>query len=148
MSAMKTWRDGAYGDEVKGIIEQNFNILSKHLASNVLTLTTQERQLLGSDYIRAGLRVYDITLDKWFKYTGSAWEECSSEYVCNFTRSAWLRNTIYIGFESHHIKNPIVELYIKDGNGYESVFGGVSIDEDFNITVSTDIPFDGKVVVK
>lgn len=148
MATMEKWVNGAEGKEVKRVIDQNFQTLARHLSSNMLSLTTQERKLLSSDYISEGLRVYDTTLDRWFKYTGKSWIECPAEYIANITLSSWTENLIYIDFNTHHIKNPIVQLYINDGAGYSPVIGGVTVDAEFNISLSTDMPFTGKVVVK
>lgn len=148
MATMEKWINGAEGREVKRVIDKNFQILARHLSSNMLSLTTQERTLLSNDYVREGLRVYDTTLDRWFKYSGNSWVECPAEYIANITLSSWTDNLIYINFNTHHIKNPIVQLYINDGIGYSPVLGGVSIDAEFNITLYTDMPFVGRVVIK
>lgn len=146
--SMKTWINGAKGGEVRKVIETNFNTLFRHLSSNVLTLTTQERNLLGETYTRPGLRVYDITLDKWFKYSNGAWVECPSDYTYEFTKSDWSDGNIVLRADIHHIKNPVVELYMSNNDEYIPVIGGVSVDTKYNITLSTDMPFSGKVVVK
>jgi hypothetical protein len=48
---IKTWKNGASGREVKSIIDYNFNVVSKYLSKDVRALSTQERNLLSSDYI-------------------------------------------------------------------------------------------------
>lgn len=153
MAKMETWVNGASGSEVKNVIEKNFNTLSEHLSSNILALTTDERMSLSGNYISEGLRVFDKTLEVWFKYSKNSWEECpvdknSLRYTANIMKYDWKDNIIYIAFSTHKVQNPIVQLYIQEGNGYSPVFGGVIVDDNFNITLTTDLPFAGKVVVK
>lgn len=145
---METWINGAKGRDVRRVIEQNFNTLSRHLSSNILALTTQERTTLNSAYLRAGLKVYDITLDKWFLYSGTAWVECPEEYSYEFTNDNWSNGNLILRYETHRIKCPVVQLYFKDNNAYSPVIGGVYVDDDYNIILSSDMPFSGKVVVK
>ena len=98
----KTWRNGAKGEDVKNIIEYNFNLVSKALKK----------------YMQ------DISIDDW------------------------AGNSISILFSKHGIENPTVQLLIEDNGSFDAVLGGVKVDSEYNITLSTDLPFNGRVVIK
>lgn len=99
---LKTWRNGAKGEEVKNIIDYNFDTLSRALK----------------------------------KYTQS------------ISVGDWTDDNISIPFSKHGIENPTVQLFVKSENSFDVVFGGAKIDSENNVTLSTDLPFDGKVVIK
>ena len=99
---IKTWRNGALGEEVKAVIDYNFNVLSKALK----------------------------------KYT----QEISVD--------SWTDNSIFIPFDKHGIKSPTVQLLIKNEDSFDIVLGGVKIDSEYNVALSTDLPFDGRVEIK
>ena len=99
---IKTWRNGAKGEDVKAVIDYNFNVLSKALKKY-----TQ-----------------DINVDDW------------------------IDNSISISFSKHGVENPIVQLFVEDDGSFAPVFDGVKIDSEYNVTLSTDLPFVGKVVIK
>lgn len=145
---LRTWRNGEEAEVVQKIIEYNFKLLGRYLSSNMLCLSSSERKALNSDYLREGLIIYDTTENTWYKYVSGAWKKSPTEYSQAITETDWVNKEITIGFPTHLITNPIVQLFIKDGNSYSPVIGGVSIDNSFNITLSTDMPFNGKVVVK
>lgn len=147
MLALKKWNNGALGRDVKKIIEGNFDILERHLNSTVLTLSTSERELLSDIYKSEGLRVYDKTLDKWYKYTNGSWVSCS-EFTIEINTSDWIENIISIPFSVHHIKNPVVQVYIRVSNTYSLIMESVTVDANHNIQLFTDLPFAGKVVIK
>lgn len=148
---IKTWRNGASGREVKNIIEYNFNSVSKYLSKDVRTLSTQERNLLSSDYRSENALVFDTDEKQWYEYVGGSWVKAfvgNSLYAQTISMNDWTDNTIKILFNQHGIKNPIVQLYMANGDSLIPVFGGVAIDSEYNITLSADLPFDGKVVIK
>ena len=60
----------------------------------------------------------------------------------------WIDNSIFIPFSKHNIENPTVQLFVKDEGSFLPVLGGVNIDSEYNVTLSTDLPFSGKVVIK
>lgn len=60
----------------------------------------------------------------------------------------WIDNSISILFSKHGVENPTVQLFIEDDGSFAPVLGGVKIDSEYNVTLSTDLPFDGKVVIK
>lgn len=146
--SLKTWRNGDEAEVVQKIIEYNFRLLGRHLPSSMLCLSSSERKVLSGDYLREGLLVYDITENAWYKYASGFWEKCPTEYGRIISETDWVNNTITINFATHLTPNPIVQLLIKDGNSYSPVIGGVEVDSNYNIILSTDLPFDGKVVVK
>lgn len=145
---MRIWRNGEKADVVQKIIEYNFKILGKHLSHNMLSLSTTERELLTSDYLSKGLRVYDTDLNRWYIYNGTKWVEWLQEYVKTISIDDWVDGKITIPYSTHFRENPIVQLFISDGKAYSPVFGGVEIDANYNVILSTDMPFAGKVVVK
>lgn len=145
---LRTWGNGDGAEVVQKIIEYNFKLLGRYLSSNMLCLSSSERKALSSDYLREGLIIYDTTENTWYKYVSGTWKKSPTEYNLSIAKTDWTNNEITISFTTHLITNPIVQLFIKDGNSYSPVIGGVSVDNGFNITLSTDMPFDGKVVVK
>lgn len=148
---IKTWSNGESGAVVRKIIEDNFKFATKHLNKTMLSLSTEERLTLNYDYLSDGLLVYDTTKNAYFKYIAKSksWEKQANNcFVYNFTVSKWKDNAISIPFEEHTIPNPNVQVFILNSNNYEPVFGGFQIDNEFNIILLSDLPFDGKVVVK
>ena len=99
---IKTWRNGAKGEEVKAIIDYNFNVVSKALKKHTKDISVSD----------------------------------------------WINNNIFIPFSEHGIENPTVQLFVKSDDSFDIVFGGVKVDSEYNVTLSTDLPFDGRVVVK
>ena len=119
------------------------------------------------------IRVYDTDLEQWYKYTSSGWKKWSmvedirgiAKYEKTFDVSSWIEEqmdaeqkmTMYtqqISYDIHGYKNPDVSLYMyvsSRGNnaleGYISVLGGVTITEDNTVVISSDRPFQGKVVI-
>lgn len=151
--ALKTWRNHDKAHVVQKIIENNFRILGKHLPHNLLSLSTEERNLLSEDYLSDGLIVYDTTFKNWFEYNAKTgtWKTCpieTSTYVQEFKENNWTNNTIFIPYSEHLISNPIIKMFILYKGSYHPVLGEVEVDTDFNITLLTDMPFAGRVVIK
>lgn len=153
---IKTWRNGAKGGEVKNIIDYNFNIVSKYLSKDIRALSTQERKLLSSDYLTENTLVFDTDEEQWYKYSNGSWEETFLNggksdgviYTKDISTNDWVDNSMTISFDQHGVKNPVIQLHIKNGNLFVPVIGGVEIDSKDNVILSTDLPFDGKVVIK
>lgn len=99
---LKTWRNGVKGEEVKAVIDYNFNVVLKAL----------------------------------------------NKYTQNIDVDDWIDSSIAIPYSKHGVENPTVQLFVEDNGSFESVLGGVKIDSGYNVTLSTDLPFDGKVVIK
>ena len=70
------------------------------------------------------------------------------KYTQSISKDDWTDNSISIPFSKHGIETPAVQLFIKYGGSYTPVLGGVNIDSEYNVTLSTDLPFDGRVVIK
>lgn len=152
---LKTWRNGEEGDILKAIIEHNFKILGKYLPYHILCISSENRNLLTSDYLSENLIVFDTTKNEWLQYKNGKWiafdfGNLGLHYIKIFSKKDWsAQNEISIPFHLHKRENPVVQLYLRQGSFYCSdVFGGVYIDDNYNITLSTDLPFDGKVVIK
>lgn len=149
---LKRWENGARGGEVKNVIDYNFNIVSKYLPKDIRALSTQERNVLSSDYLGENTVVFDTDEDQWYKYSDGSWMIISfgeGRYIeIDIYVREWVDNTITISFEEHGVISPIVQLYIRDGDCFSSVMGGIKVDSDNNIILSTDLPFEGKVVIR
>lgn len=104
---LKKMRNHAGGKEIRDIINYNFNVISKALASNGCLKYTQ-----------------DISVNDW------------------------INNSISIPFTKHGIEAPNVQLFVKDEDSFDVVIGGVKIDSEHNVTLSTDLSFDGRVVIE
>lgn len=153
IAMIKTWKNGAKGNDVRSIIDHNFNAVSKYLSKDIRALSTNERKMLSSDYISENSLVYDTDEQQWYRYADDSWTEMSFgdgavEYKRYIYVDSWIDNTITILFEEHGIKKPIVQLYIKDGDVFIPVLGGIRVDSEYNVILSTDLPFDGKVIIK
>jgi hypothetical protein len=149
---MKTWRNGARGNEVKVIIDNNFKTTSKHLRDEILALTTTERELLSSDYLKNNKIVYDTDFKKWMIYNNGKWSayrmDSAGLFQIAFKSDSWTNNKIIIPFSEHGIESPLVQLFYHDDGNYISVDGGISVDTAHNIYIKTDVAFDGKVVIR
>ena len=148
---IETWRNGENGGEVKRIIDSNFKIVSRYLTKDIKALSTQERHLLPSDYLSENTLVFDTEEVQWYKYSKGAWVKTSVDdgvYAKTISVSDWTDNVINIPFEQHNIMNPVVQLFMIDDSSLAPVLGGVEIDLDYNVVLSTDLPFDGRVVIK
>lgn len=148
---LKTWQNGAKGGEVKSIIDYNFNLVSRYLSKDIKALSTQERNLLPSDYLSENTLVFDTDEEQWYKYSKGSWVPTSVDdnvHTQSISINDWTNNCIQITFKQHGIENPIVQLFMESNNSFIPVLGGVEIDAEYNITLSTDLLFDGKVVIK
>ena len=47
----------------------------------------------------------------------------------------------------HGKKNPIVKVYYNGTSGVYEVYGCSAVNEDFDVVITSDLPFDGKVVI-
>ena len=148
---VKTWQNGASGGEVKSIIEYNFNLVSKYLSKDIKALSTQERNLLPSDYLNENTLVFDTDEEQWYKYSKGSWVRTSVDdtaYTQTISKEDWENGYIEIPFNQHGVKNPTVQLFMKNGESFISVLGGSRTDSNHNVILSTDLPFEGKVVIK
>ena len=148
---IETWRNGENGGEVKRIIDSNFKLVSRYLTKDIKALSTQERNLLPSDYLSENTLVFDTDEIQWYKYSGGSWVKTSVDdnmYTQDISVSDWTDNVISIRFEQHGRINPVVQLFMDSEGSFTDVIGGVKIDSSHNVVLSTDLPFDGRVVIK
>ena len=148
---LKTWRNGAQGSEVKNVIDYNFNLVSRYLSKDIKALSTRERNLLSPDYLGENTLVFDTDEERWYKYSNGTWVAMAidnSSVTFDISTENWVDNSISISFEQHGFENPVIQLFMEDGDSFIHVLGGVEIDSEYNITLSTDLPFNGKVVIK
>ena len=153
--SLKTWNNGDTGENVKAIIEANFKILGKYLSSNILCLSTEERNLLGSDYTSNGLIVYDKTERDWYENSNGIWVLLPKDSVTceiEFSVSSWEEKNgnyqISIVYDTHKVNKPSVQVYDAYNGIYTVVSTNIIRDEHYNITICSDIAFNGKVVIK
>ena len=71
-----------------------------------------------------------------------------NKYTRDINADEWIDNNIIIPHSKHGVENPNVQLFIKNEGSFNPVLGGVKIDSEFNVTLSTDLPFNGRVVIK
>lgn len=148
---IKTWKNGATGGEVKNVIDYNFKFVSKYLSKDIRCLSTNERTLLSSEYLSENLLVFDTDEEQLYKYSNGSWIKASFEnnsYTQGLSINDWVDNSIAILFDQHGIQNPAVQLFMKSGDSFIPVLGGIEIDSSYNVNLSTDLPFNGKVVIK
>lgn len=70
------------------------------------------------------------------------------KYTQDIDTNDWIDNSISIPFSKHGVENPTVQLFIEYNGSFSPVLGGVKIDSEYNVTLSADLPFDGRVVLK
>lgn len=149
---MKTWTNGAKGFIVKEAIDYNFNMLGQYLSHGVLALSTFERINFDAEYLRDGSVVFDTDLKRWLKYSNGSWNDYMFNYsgfVAIITKEDWINGSITIPYTVHNSINPITHLYmlVNDDN-YDAVLGGISINNSNDVILTSDLPFEGKVVIK
>lgn len=144
-----TWRNGDLGSVVKNIIDNNFKIISKYFKRLVMSLPTDEIKNLSTVYYDKGSRIFDSTLKRWVEFNGEKWIECrENEYIYDFTGDNWINNTITLPYSEHMVSTPNVQLFMLNAGKYIPVLGSISIDTDYNIVLSTDMIFEGRVVIR
>ena len=121
---MDTWVNGAYGSEVKRVIDNNFDILDKR------TEKMNERMTEIDDYMSN-----ISTLHRNFVASNWSFNESLKAYI------------ISIPYADYKKTNPFVEVYIKDDDGYSIVYGGCKIVEN-GVDLCSDIPYEGRVVIR
>lgn len=151
--SFKKWNDGQKSEEVQSIIENNFNVLYKDREKNIKALTTIERRSLSSNEVSNGLIVFDKDLGIWYEYQNGTWitkplRGSSNKYIRDIEISDWDNGIISIPFDIHAIPSPTVQLFMHNGIKYELTYGGVTISENDDVTLSSDLSFNGKVVIQ
>ena len=105
----------------------------------------------GSDVKRIIDNNFDI-LDKRTLKINDDMSKLDSSSI-NFVASDWsfvdgLKTyTISIPYANYNKKNPCVEVYVKSGYDYSVVYGGYMLVEN-GIALQSDIPYEGKVVIR
>ena len=150
---METWKTGEGAKSVRKKIENNFNKLSRYSSNVIKSLTSEEINLLTDDYCVDGTIVFNTTKNIWQKYNSQnkTWEDFPMlpTYSMEFSLEDWLDGVIEIPYSLHFISNPLVTLFLLNDSGlYETVIGGALVDGNFNVTLLSDLPFSGKVVIK
>lgn len=147
--AIKKWKNGDKGYEVQEAIDQNFNYLSNYISKSILFLSSKERYMLPSDFLKNGVVVFDKNLNECLEYYNGQWiRRPLSGYTKEIFETDWTENKITILFEEHKIYNPLVQLFIKTKNGYDIVDNSITIDSNCNIILYSDLAFQGKVMIK
>lgn len=148
---LRTWRNGEEGDVVQKIIEHNFKVTGKYLSYQMMCMPTQTRKLLTSDYLSEGLIVFDTDLNQWYQFKNRDWEPyeiLARAFTVEFSANEWSNNIIEIPFSMHKKEDPVAHLFMKTNSGYTSVISETTVDSNFNIVLSSDLAFEGKVIIK
>ena len=81
-------------------------------------------------------------------YNFNAISKAIKKYTQHIYTDDWVDNSISIPFIDHGVENPTVQLLIECDGDFAPVFGGVKVDSGHNVTLSADLPFNGKVVIR
>ena len=147
---MKMWKNLDKGETVFNIIKGNFIELFKFLSDNVKTITSEQRLTMPDIYYSEGSIVYDKTLKRWLQYNNGKWTDYafdSSKYEQSIYISDWSDGKIAIPYMVHGKKNPIVKVYYNGTSGVYEVYGCSAVNEDSDVVLTSDLPFDGKAVI-
>lgn len=82
-----------------------------------------------------------------FENINAQMSEISRISTYNFTLNSWNDGRIFIAQSLYSKETPCVDVYIKDENGYSLVYGGYKILNN-GIELQSDIPYEGKVVIR
>lgn len=136
-------------DSVRQKINKNFDVLSEHFSSRVLSLSQTEMDNIGQDCVREGLIVYNTSNKKWYKRAGNVWESYKfyNTFASVFSASDWVDGKIIIPYSVHLVDVKNVCVYMATSSGYKSVQVGVVIDSYQNIVIESDITFSGRVTL-
>ena len=116
---MDSWVNGAKGSDVKSVIDKNFDILDKRTKK----INEDISNLKPSNIVRS------FVAPDWAFNDGLKTYALSIPYV------------------DYNKESPCVDVYIKSDNGYSFVYGGCIIGEQ-EIVLQSDIPYEGKVVIR
>lgn len=73
--------------------------------------------------------------------------QLSQKYIYSFSKADWNDGIIFISYSEYLKQNPCIELYVKTSGGYSPVVGGYEINNN-GISLQTDLPYDGRVVIR
>lgn len=150
---MEYFKEGMRGEEVRAVIEKNFNELSSRSANSILELSTKKKMSLPTNRLFDGLIVYDTTLKEWQEYTNGKWGRThfNQSFTLEFSEEDWDESgRIRINFEEHLIEDPTAYGYIYKNNSFWDIINiEYSIIRPYgHIWIYSDLPFKGKVVIK
>lgn len=69
-------------------------------------------------------------------------------FTKTFTSTDWKNGVITVDYYEHRINPPSPHVLMLNNGKYIDVYGGYYIDAENNIHLQSDIPFNGKVVIK
>ena len=98
------------------------------------------------NYGDTGKTVKDI-IDTNFANLNEQVNQLTNRWEHSFKASDWVDGLIKIAYSQYKKINPCVDLYIKNGDGYSFVYGGYEI-KDNGIELQSDMPYEGKVVIR
>ena len=122
---MESWINGAKGSEVKRAIDNNFDILDKR----TIKINDDISKIMNSDISKSSPLGIELPESNW------GFDEGLKTYI------------ISIPYADYKKENPCIEVYIKNEDGYLPVYGGYRIVEH-GIDLQSDIPYEGKVVIR
>ena len=145
--------NGDKGHKIREALNNNFRYLDKYLKNYIMMLTSSQRKTISSDYLSGGMLSFDPDEQIWYQYNNGTWEKTSLvgqslSYSQDISSSDWIGNQIIINYETHLVSNPTVQIYMESNGRNIPVLGGYEIDEDNNIVLTTDMAYQGKVVIK
>ena len=73
--------------------------------------------------------------------------EMENRIIIPFSESDWRGDTYFIEYSKYKKRSPCVDLYINNGSGYSSVYGGYEVSDE-GIRLQSDIAYNGKVVIR
>ena len=122
---MESWINGEKSSKVKSIIDNNFDILDKRTKKMNDDIS---KLVNGGASESTSLRI---------EFIASNWSffENLKTYI------------ISIPYENYKKENPCIEVYVKNNDGYSSVYDGYIIRENA-IDLQADMPYEGRVVIK
>lgn len=97
-------------------------------------------------YGDSGKTVKEI-IDTNFDNLNTQVNQLTNRWEREFKTADWEYGVIRIPYSEYKKINPCVDLYIKTDNGFSFVYGGCVIKED-GIELQSDMPYEGKVVVR
>ena len=149
MVNVKKIKNTENADGVRQKINDNFDILSKHFSSRMLSLTKTEMDNIEQDYLREGLIVYNTTDKKFYTRSGNSWElyKIFNTFTSVFYESDWEDGYLSIPYGQHKVDVKNVSVYISTTQGYMPVLIDVVVDSMQNVILNSDVVFDGKVVL-
>lgn len=147
---LRMWRNGDVSEVIYKIIEHDFKLLGRYLSREVRSLSTEERNSMPSDYLSEGLVVFDKDQKRCLEYNNGKWEPygVTGCYTTTFSQRDWMDDKFTIKYDTHLIVSPTVQVFILQNGIYEQALGGVSVNDNHDVILMSDIPFDGKVMIK